>query len=146
MRSSVSRDGHQAFRWNVGGWFGAQIGSTLWLFLLGGMLATEHASLGLAVLSCGLVPNAVGAFLWSRRRHLDPYLSLQGLVACVGLFTLTALVVLDCGNQLAAADPRFQEDPRRIYWFLLLYPALMLAFFLRQRALRCGGRLTSSSS
>ena len=44
MASSENRT-PAAFAWNVGGWFGTQIGCTLWLLILGFVLFRLHLDL-----------------------------------------------------------------------------------------------------
>ena len=44
-----------AFRWNAAGWFGGQLGASLWILLLGLLLCLKGVAVGVAVLLCGTV-------------------------------------------------------------------------------------------
>ena len=124
------RRGPGAFQWNRGGWFGAQCGATLWLVLLGGLLLAQSRSVGAAVLLCGLVPNAVGIWLWRRRDAWTPYPAVQVLLVACGLCALLALLCVRAeGGELPGAQPLS-------LWTLSVYPGLMLAFHLQERGAR----------
>jgi hypothetical protein len=81
--------------WNRGGWFGAQIGGTLWM-LVAALLLVRHDRVAAALgLGCFALPNAVGAWLWSRRAELEPYRATQALLACECLAALLAAFLFD---------------------------------------------------
>ena len=122
-----------AFQWNAGGWFGAQVGSTIWLLLLGALVMPGRPGVGAAVVACGAIPNALGTALWLRRSELDPHLALQLLIGCMGVCAAAALVLLDVRGSEPLAS-HLQPSPQRVYWILAMYPGLMAVFWLRQRA------------
>jgi hypothetical protein len=124
-----------AFHWNLGGWLGAQLGSTLWLFLLAFVTMGKDAGAGLALFGAGLAANGVGFLLWTSRARLRPYVALQLLIAAIGASTLAAFLVLDAKGLLAGLDPRIAST-RTYYGLLAIYPGLMLLFALRERAAR----------
>jgi len=78
IRDSDSAPGMDA-RWNAGGWFGGQLGGTVWLLLLGILLLGIDVIAALGVLLCFAGANAIGTWLWSRRRRypLWPPVALQ---------------------------------------------------------------------
>lgn len=119
-----------AFHWNRAGWFGGQIGATLWLVLTGVLLLAVGRSEGAVVVALGLLPNALGCVLWLRRRALNPFPALQLLIGVAGLSALAALLYLRqagvAGESSAPADLRV----------LLVYPAVMTMFFVQERAAR----------
>jgi hypothetical protein len=125
-----------AFQWNAGGWFGSQLGSTLWLALLGGVLLGQGRASGWALLLAFAAANGVGAALWSARGRLAAYGALQTLVGVTGLCTLGALLALAGAGDLASMDPRFAAHPRRLFGVLLIFPALMALFALMERGAR----------
>jgi hypothetical protein len=124
------RRGEGAFQWNRGGWFGSQLGATLWLVLLGVMLLGRSEPVGGLVLLSGILPNAVGLVLWRRRETLAPYPAIQALIAVCGLGALAALLSIGTAG-IAMSSSELPSG-----WLLLMYPGLMLAFHLQERAAR----------
>ncbi len=121
--------GPGAFQWNLGGWFGAQIGATLWLVLMGGLVAARHSvPSGLAVLGLGLAPNVIGWWLWHRRETLAPYPAIQMLVAVCGVAAAAAVLVL---GRVGVAKLSVDVPGA---WVLLIYPGLMLWFHLQEQS------------
>ena len=47
-----------AFNWNKGGWLGAQLGGTCWLFILGVLIAPQDPLAGAVTLFCFGDPTA----------------------------------------------------------------------------------------
>jgi hypothetical protein len=123
------------FRWNRGGWFGGQIGATLWLVLLGCLLMAQGRVAGAAVLVLGLLPNLVGLLLWRRRHRLSPYPAVQLLLATAGISALVSMLVL-----LHSGVPLSSLQLPSGLWFLGIYPGLMFVFHLQERA----GRKTAA--
>lgn len=121
--------GPGAFQWNRGGWFGSQVGATLWIVLLGASLLPSSPGLGGLVVTLGLIPNALGGLLWRRRQTLSPYPALQALLATCGLAALLALVCLRAAGVAGA-------DTLHAWGSIALYPGLMLVFHLRERSAR----------
>jgi hypothetical protein len=122
--------GRGAFQWNRGGWFGSQLGASLWLVLLGVALLSRGRAVGGVVIGLGLAPNLLGVALWRRRESLAPYPAIQGLVAACGLSALLAMLCI------AAAGLTPPSVGLPSLWFLLMYPGLMLAFHLQERSAR----------
>jgi hypothetical protein len=119
-----------AFQWSRGGWFGGQLGATLWLVLLGVALLARSQPVGIVLVVLGLVPNAVGLALWRRRDTLPPYPAVQILLAVCGVSAGLALL----GVALAGLPPSSAGPPSA--WLLLMYPGLMAFLHLRERAAR----------
>ncbi|MCP5055669.1 MAG: hypothetical protein GY937_02970 [bacterium] len=122
--------GAGAFQWNRGGWFGSQVGATLWLVLLGGVLLVQSQPVGGLVVLCGVVPNLIGLALWRRRQSISPYAAIQILIAVCGCGALVAMVGIR-----VIAPPQVASETSWV-WFLLMYPGLMLMFHLQERAAR----------
>lgn len=121
------------FRWNAGGWFGGQLGASLWILLLGFLLWLQGSAVGAAVLACGLAANAVGVGLWLGRSRLAVYPALQTLLGATGLLALAAFLLVDRWGPTAGSDSPLASTP---LWSLLVYPGLMLAIHLQERAAR----------
>lgn len=125
------RHGTGRFQWNRGGWFGGQIGATLWLVLLGCLVMAQGRMVGAAVLLFGLLSNLVGLALWRHRDRLSPYPALQLLIATAAVSALVSMLVL-----WRSGGPVPPLDLPSSLWFLLIYPGLMLVFHLQERAAR----------
>ncbi len=125
----------EPFRWNAAGWFGGQLGASLWILLLGFLLCLQGVAVGFAVLLCGLAANVTGLLLWRSRARLDAYTGLQILLGVTGLLALAAFLLVDrLGPSPLEAAP---------LWSLLFYPALMAVCFLQQRLAQRRTRLSS---
>lgn len=73
MVTKQSRLGPGRFQWNVGGWFGAQLGSAVWLLIAAPILLPKYVEAGVVALSCFLVPNTFGLILYLSRSRMAPY-------------------------------------------------------------------------
>lgn len=122
--------GEGAFQWNWGGWFGGQVGATLWLIVLGILLLFKSQSVGGVIVALGVIPNLLGLALWRRRHSLAPYPAIQILIAACGVAALLALFAI----RASAFEPAPADLPSA--WFLLMYPALNLNFYLLERRFR----------
>ncbi len=132
--------GKGQFQWNTGGWFGAQLGGTCWLAIFAIMLfAGGYPAVGLAVLTCFLIPNVLGFWLWRRRDRVQPHPAIQLLLATMAVTATLALVLfhVTSADEVFAGGERFQP---RMYLYLLFYPAMMLMFYVVER----GGRKRDS--
>ena len=130
----VPCQGNGRFQWSTGGWFGAQIGATAYLVLLGILLTFQAPPAGILLLVCGLLPNIIGTLLWMRRDRLAPYPALQLLVATVFVFTALALGgLILCGRPLGVL-PQYSAEARQTVWFILIYPGMLLMFHLQERS------------
>lgn len=136
MDDSAPRRGPGAFQWNAGGWFGSQIGSTCWLLLAGPLLIPQRPQVGIAVFACGLIPNLIGLRLWQLRHRVEPYPAIQSLLLILWGFTVLAVLVMDVSGAWLPSVGSPPQDPARLYWFLLMFPGLMLVFHLQERAAR----------
>src|SRR5688572_21378445 len=67
----------RALVWNAGGWFGAQLGSTLWLFILGVVLLPRDETGAFLSFGGFALLNLWGRFLWGRRARLGPHAGFQ---------------------------------------------------------------------
>jgi hypothetical protein len=128
---SQQRHGTGGIQWNRGGWFGGQVGATLWLVLLGCLVMAQGRMVGAAVLLFGLLPNLVGLALWRNRHRLSPYPALQLLIATAAVSALVSMLIL-----WRSGAPEAPLQLPSSLWFLLIYPGLMLVFHFRERAVR----------
>lgn len=139
-------DSNSAFMWNGGGWLGAQLGSTLWMLLMGLLLLEKDPPMAWTSLLTFLVLNLWGAFLWQRRSHISAYAGLQWLLAAI---SIGFAVVILTGNRSGANQPQLPDYALVSYlphWAMLTPPALMLMFYLRERAYRSRRRGDAKSN
>jgi hypothetical protein len=138
MQASDRSDPPESFRWNAGGWFGPQLGGTLWLLLLGLLVFPKDAPAAVVVLTCFAGANVVGLSLWRRRHRIAAYPALQWMIAACGVASLMALAFLDSRPE----SPEFA--PSIPYWVLLIFPGVMVMLLLQRRiaARRLAGRAT----
>ncbi|MCP3903239.1 MAG: ABC transporter ATP-binding protein [Planctomycetes bacterium] len=126
------RVGPGRFQWNQAGWFGAQIGSSLWLLITAAIMFARDWRLGLLTLACFLAPNIVGTMLWRRRDRIAPYPAIQIMLATLAGAAVLAVVVLHAADHLQYLDPRLGSEAW--YLALLVIPAMMIAFHAMERA------------
>jgi hypothetical protein len=136
MAADDSRPDGAAFRWNAGGWFGAQIGATAWMALLGLLLLLDAPGLGALVIAFALAPNVLGIVLWRMRDRIRPYPAAQLLIAVSAAFALAAFISLDVAGRIPALRA---GSGWSVYWILLVYPGMMLMFHLQQVAAKKRG-------
>jgi len=117
------------FGWNAGGWFGAQLGATIWLLVLGVSAFPKDLAAGAFALAGFAVANLWGIALWRRRDRLTAYSGLQWMM--VGLLVVFAAVVL-ITNALVPAI-------HLPCWAIAVPLPLMAMFWLRQQAARRSG-------
>jgi hypothetical protein len=128
----VARVGRGHFQWSPGGYFGAQLGGTLWLlsFLWFAPLAPEAAGLGLGLFAAA---NAVGFALWWGRDRIAPYVGVQLLLLACAAAGVAAFAGLTALRPSLAS--RLLKSPRD--WMpLLVFPAIMVAFHLMEASAR----------
>ncbi len=124
------KQGTGAFQWNRSGWFGSQLGATLWLALLGAALLAQAKPVGGQLLLFAVIPNFVGFVLWRLRSRMSPYPAIQALIAVCGVSALCGMLCL----RASSAVETLEGLPS--IWFLLMYPGLMLMFCLQERSAR----------
>ena len=129
-----AKQGNGRVQWKAGGWFGGQVGSTVWLFILAGETFQKSPPAAMWLTFCAVAPNVLGYMLWMNRGRLAPHPALQFLIAGIGLFSMLALLTADYFHVLPIIDSRFMTSPRQGYWVMLIFPLLMAQFALMERA------------
>lgn len=141
--------GPGAFQWNRGGWFGGQLGSTVWLLVGAAFIADQLPWVSVAWLVYFALANSLGTWLWRHRERLRPYPAYQLLLLTVGIIGLIALLTLDLLRPdnvrltLTWEDGQFrlidtQPSQFRLGYFscLVILPALMGFTALQEWAAR----------
>ncbi len=127
-------------RWNTGGWFGAQIGGTLWMLISALVLWWADAPEALLVLVCCAIPNLLATGIWIRRDRWRPLTAILTLFALIGAFSLAAIVVLDRAGSFAMLGYGGNTTFGSMYFLIaVLTPGLMLLVYFQDRSMRKGG-------
>lgn len=117
--------------WNAGGWFGGQIGGTVWILVAALLSALRDISTGLSLLAIFAVPNMVGYLLW-RRRNVSCYRATQTLIGAMGISGLLAIYALDRGHLWREIQVGGVVSVGSAYVMVALVIAiLMLIFYVR---------------
>ena len=117
--------------WNAGGWFGTQLGGTVWILVAAAIAATHDIWTGLILLGIFLVPNTVGYLLW-RTQKLSCYTSIQILFLLMGLFGLLSIYLLEHNHLWLEIQKGGSISVMSAYFlFALVFIILMLVFYLR---------------
>ncbi len=117
--------------WNAGGWFGGQVGATLWMLVAGILTAVRDLTTGLIVVCLFVSANVVGLFLWVSRK-LSCYASTQIMVGFSGICGLSTVLILDRANGWEQIQSGGQISADSSYYLIgLVYIGLMLMFYLR---------------
>ena len=118
--------------WNAGGWFGAQLGGSLWILIAGILALRLDTQAGIAAIVLFGVANGLGSFLWTRRDGLSAYAGIQLLLALVGTAGLAAVYVLERAGIFEAIQVGASISAQSMYVVLIIViAALMLLFYLR---------------
>lgn len=126
-RQSVTPSGRHSELW---AWFGAQVGSTIWLVRVAWILGW-HASPQILclVLVCFAVSNLVGLTLWFRRRRMGLWRAWRSLVVAITVCDLVAMISLRGRLQFSR-----ELSPGTFVAFVLLMAVLFI--ILHRRASR----------
>lgn len=127
-------------RWNTGGWFGGQIGGTLWMLISALVLWSADGPVALPLLVCFAIPNVLATGIWIRRNRWRPLSALLTLFALIGAFSLAAIVVLDRAGSFARLGYGGNTTSGSMYFLIaVLTPGLMLLVYFQDRSMRKGG-------
>ncbi len=124
-----------AFSWNAGGWFGSQLGCTLWLLILGFVLLSRDALAASVCLAGFLALNAWGLYLWRGRQGLSPYSAIQRFLLAASVVIAVVVAVVNVRGVSEPPAAGALVSTYLPYWVIAVAPALMVLFFLRQRGL-----------
>jgi len=117
--------------WNVGGWFGGQLGATVWILVAGILTAIRDFPTGVFVVLLFAIPNVVGVVLWLSRK-LSCYASTQILIGISGICGLVTVYALEQANAWEQMQTGGQVSAQSSYWIIgLVYAGLMVMFYVR---------------
>lgn len=119
-------------RWNLGGWPGAQLGSTIWILIAGILSLRTDVITALVVVGLFALANVVGMAIWRRRGKLSAYARVQILLPVVGFFGLAAVYTLERSNIYETIQVGGTVSARSTYGIIILVvAALMLMFYFQ---------------
>ena len=117
--------------WNAGGWFGGQIGATIWILVAGILTSVRDLATGMIVVLFFVTANVVGLALWVSRK-LSCYASTQVLIGISGICSLSTVYVLDRANVWEQIQTGGQISAFSTYWIIgLVFGGLMIMFYFR---------------
>lgn len=127
------------FSWNAGGWFGSQVGCTLWLLILGVVLLSKDSFVAWGCVGGFVVLNAWGLYLWRRRDKLKAYAGLQRFLLATSVIIALVVVV---ANRRGVSEPPTSGALVSTYlphWVIAIAPGLMAMFSLLERQVKRRG-------
>jgi len=122
-----------SFAWNAGGWFGSQLGCTLWLLILGLVLLRKDAVAAWVCVAGFVVLNVWGLYLWRSRVRRSAYSGVQRFLVVASVMIAVVVLVV---NARGASEPPAGGSLASTYlpyWAMAVAPTLMLIFLLRER-------------
>jgi hypothetical protein len=125
-----------AFAWNAGGWFGSQLGCTLWLLILGVVRLSKDSPAAWVCVGGFVFLNARGLSLWRRREQLSAYAGLQRFLLATSVIIALVVVVVNSRGVSESPTPGALVSTHLPYWGIAAAPGLMLLFFLRELKVR----------
>jgi hypothetical protein len=118
-------------QWSVGGWFGSQLGMTLWMLLAAGVLTTSSLQIAGVVFAIFIAVNAAGYVLWRRRATLAPHTAFQLLLLAGAIATAALFLTLEFAGLVEVIDELSDPDlPLPLWAHLGVFP-LMMALMAR---------------
>ncbi len=133
MSASESLPRSNAFVWNASGWFGGQFGGTFWMLLAGLFMLRIDATTGWITIAAYAALNVLGLVLWSRRREMKPYPAFQILIGATGLVAIGLFVLWQRLGRDRIQEAFGGQAGYVHYAWLLVFPVLMLMFWLQER-------------
>ena len=120
-------------QWNLGGWLGAQLGSTCWMLIAAILTLPHDRGVAATVFILFAIPNLIGLRLWRSRDRLSPRNAMRTLILAAGLFGLAAVYVLDSGGVWEAIQVGGRASAGTAYGTILVVIAGLLFLFSRLR-------------
>jgi uncharacterized membrane protein YczE len=116
-------------KWNTGAWFGSQLGVSAWLLGSFFQSLSEYFNLALLSLSCFLAINIIGCILFSFKKNISFYRAINLFILSSFLFTTLYMIAL---------HQAYSIESLKYYLYLLLFPFLLIQFYLINKSNRKG--------
>ena len=134
--STEANNALSPFSWNAGGWFGSQLGCTMWLLILGFLLLSkDFLSAGVCV-GGFVILNAWGLYLWRCREQLKAYAGFQRFLAAASLIFALVVAVVNGRGVSELPAPGALVSTYLPYWVIVFAPGLKLLCFWRERTVK----------
>ena len=114
------------------GWFGSQLGGTLWIAVGGALALGRDLRTGLVVLGLFVAANALGWQLWRRRGARPPLASLRRLLLLVGASGCLAVFALERAGLFETIQVGGAVTAELTYALIVGLTALLWIVFARQ--------------
>ncbi len=119
-------------QWNLSGWLGAQLGSTVWILVAGILSLWVDVNTAIVVIALFVVANVIGMAIWRRREKLSAYAGIQILLPIVGVIGLATLYVLERSTIYESIQVGGTVSARSTYGIIIVVvAALMLMFYFQ---------------
>lgn len=119
-------------QWNLGGWLGAQLGSTVWILVAGVLSLWVDVKTALVVMALFTVANVIGIAIWRHRDELSAYAGIQTLLPVVAVVGLATVYVLDRAGIYEAIQVGGTVSARSTYAVIILVVAALMFMFYFQ--------------
>jgi hypothetical protein len=116
-------------QWNLGGWLGAQLGSTVWILVAGILSFRADASTALTVIALFIAANIIGFAIWRRRGRMSAYTGIQILLPIVGVAGLATVYVLENSGIYESIQVGGTVSARSTYGLIILVVAVLMLNF-----------------
>lgn len=123
-------------QWNLGGWLGAQLGSTVWILVAGILSLWTDVKSALIVIAIFVLANIIGLTIWRRRNTLSAYAGIQILLPIVGAAGLATVYVLDNSGIYETIQVGGTVSARSTYIIIILVVVTLLLMFYLQAGRR----------
>ncbi len=125
-------NGQRPLSWHAGGWFGSQLGGTLWLLILGVFLIPqEQLAASVCIGSC-VALNVWGLYLWRCRLHLTPYVGIQRFLAAEAVVVALVVWTVNWRGVSKPPPPGSLVSVYLPYWAVAIVPAVMLFLWFQE--------------
>ncbi len=116
------------------GWFGAQLGGTIWILIAAAAVWVLDAPEFIDLIGIFLAANLIGFGLWSYRHKVKPLLALELLIVTVALAGLLSVYILDKAQLFMRIQVGGQVSAQSTYIIIVAISlSLMLLFYWQNR-------------
>jgi len=124
-------------QWTLGGWFGAQVGGTIWIFVAGMLSLWVDVNTALLVIALFILANLAGIASWRRRATRSAYAGIQFLMPIVGVAGLAAIYALDRQSIYESIQVGGTISAQSSYGIIILVVAALMVMFYFQFGRKC---------
>lgn len=119
-------------QWNLGGWLGAQLGSTIWILVAGILSLWINVRTAIVVIALFVIANVIGMAIWQSREKLSAYAGIQILLPIVGIVGSATVYVLERSSIFESIQVGGMVSARSTYGIIILVVAALMVVFYFQ--------------